>query len=63
MYAAIEVNIPDKYTFNENTVVMVLDATNEKCNEFTLDKDEIDQVNNEDSLCRGTILYDIFQNK
>lgn len=61
MYAILETNIPDTYEFNENTVVMVMDTPNKTCGRLTLTPTDINQLNDLNSLCRGTTLYEILQ--
>jgi len=60
MYAVMEVNLPDTYTFNDNTVVMVMDAVNKRCERMTLSSEEIERINETESVCRGSELYDIY---
>ena len=57
IYGAIEVNIPDKYVFNNNTTVFVMDCVNEKCERLELSYDTIDLLNNNANIYRGNILY------
>ena len=63
MYAAIEVNISDKYVFHPGTTVMVLNSINETCSKMILSEGECEAVNDEFPLCRGTTLFDILKNK
>lgn len=63
MYAIMEVNIPDSYTFNENTVIMVMDAVNKRCDRLILNDKETEQINELNTLCRGTTLYEMLKNK
>lgn len=57
IYGAIEVNIPDKYVFNKNTTVFVMDCIKEKCERLELSLDTIDMLNKCDNICRGGMLY------
>ena len=61
IYGAIEANITDKYIFNNNTTVFVMDCTKEKCTRMKLTKDIIDGVNNTHVLGKGTFLYDSYK--
>jgi hypothetical protein len=63
MYAVLEFNIPDKYKFNENSTVMVMNCVDDTCSIMELTEDERDIVNETDSICRGTELYQLFQLK
>ena len=60
IYASVEINIPDKYEFNEKTKIFVIDCVNEKCGEFKLKTDEIEKINETDSLGRGIELYGLY---
>lgn len=57
IYGAIEVNIPDKYKFNSNTVVFVMDCVNEKCERMNLTSEICNNVNSLHSLEKGSYLY------
>lgn len=61
MYAAIDVNIPDRYKFSPKTTVMVLNANTEDCDIFKPTKDLIRRMNSTESICRGTELYGIYK--
>ena len=57
IYGAIEVNMPDKYVFNKNTTVFVMDCRKEKCSRLELDSNMIDEINNTHALGKGTFLF------
>lgn len=57
IYGAVEVNIKDKYIFNKNTTIFVLDCINNKCNKINLSNENIEILNNTHPLARGTKLY------
>ena len=61
MFGAIEINIPDTYKYNSDTVVLVLDAVKEECKEFSLSSKEIKTINKLDSIERGTYLYTCYK--
>jgi hypothetical protein len=61
IYGAIEVNIPDKYTFNKNTTVFVMDCIAEKCSRLELTDDIYKEINNTSVLSRGAFLYDLYK--
>lgn len=61
IYGAIEVNMPDKYLFNKNTTVFVMDCVKEKCSRMKLDSDMIDSINNTHTLSKGTFLYNLYK--
>lgn len=63
IYGAIEVNMPDKYVFNENTTIFVMDCVNEKCSRLNINKQECDDVNNTRSLSKGTFLYSLYKKR
>ena len=61
IYGALEVNIPDKYVFNENTTVFVMDCVSEKCSRLELSNDIHEKVNKTHVLGKGTLLYSIYK--
>ena len=63
MYAAIEVNLPDQYTYSPKTSVIVLDSLKGTTRLLTLTQDQSDLVNGLHPLCRGTTVYDIYTKK
>jgi hypothetical protein len=63
MYAAIDSNIQTKYVYNNKTTVFLMNSVKKNTTIFTLNKDEIDLVNKTHSICRGSIMYDIYKTK
>ena len=63
IYTSIDVNIPDKYKFNEKTIIKVFDCIDEKTYYFNLDEKETDDINKYKSITKGTELYKIFISK
>ena len=63
IYGAIEVNMPDKYEFNENTTVFVMNCITEDCSRLKLTREQIEEVNNSHSLGKGSFLYSLYKNK
>ena len=63
MYAVLEINIPDKYEFNKNTTVLVMNCIDESCEKLDLSSEDIEDINDTDPLCRGTVLYKMFVKK
>jgi hypothetical protein len=63
MYAVIEFNIPDTYRFTNKTTVLVMNCVDETCGSLQLTAEEIRDINETDSICRGMELYKIFQQK
>ena len=63
IYGAIEVNIPDKYVFNKNTTVFVMDCISEKCERLELSDDAslFNKINNTHVLSRGSLLYNLYK--
>ena len=57
IYGCIEVNIPDKYVYSENTTVCILDCINKKTRIRKMTKDIAAEINNIHSISRGTFLY------
>lgn len=62
IYGAIETNIPDKYIFNEKTVVFVMNSVKENCSRLELTELQCNQINNVHPLSKGTFLYDLYKN-
>jgi hypothetical protein len=58
IYGAIDVNIPDKYQYTQDTTVIVLDCVNEKCAKMEIKQEICDDLNNSRSINNGSILYD-----
>jgi len=58
IYGAIETNIPNKYEYNENTRVFVMDCVNEVCEKIELTSEDINELNNSHSFLKGSYLYD-----
>lgn len=59
--AIIDLSIPSKYDFNENTEIIVIDVQNEQSFAMKLTKEQNDHVNEFDYAYRGNILYKIFK--
>lgn len=62
IYGALDVNIPDKYVFTENTTVFVMDCINETCTRLKLTPEVCQDVNNTNQLSKGTFLYSVYKN-
>jgi hypothetical protein len=60
LYGALEINIKDKYKFNKNTTVFVMDCVSEKCSRLEI-SDVYKQINKIPSLSRGSFMYDIYK--
>ena len=63
IYGAIDVNFPDKYVFNKNTTVLVMDCRDTVKNSYKLklDPEEYNNINNTHFLSRGLFLYEIYK--
>jgi hypothetical protein len=57
IYGAIEANIVNKYKFNKNTVVFVMNCVTESCSRLKLTPEICKQVNNIHQLEKGSFLY------
>jgi hypothetical protein len=55
--------MPDKYEFNENTTVFVMNCITEDCSRLKLTHEQIEEVNNSHSLGKGSFLYSLYKNK
>jgi len=61
MFAAIDINIPDEYIYNENTTVMMINVSSQTCEEFgNLPVELCKELNENISIGRGNILYSYF---
>jgi hypothetical protein len=60
MYAGIDSNIPTKYVYNSKTTVFMMNSVKKETSVFTLDKDDIELINKTHSICRGSVIYDIY---
>ena len=59
IYAAIEINIPQKYEYTSKTKVYVFDCVDETRDVITkFDKDVLNKINKSDVLLQGNILED-----
>jgi len=63
MFAIMEVNFPHSYTYNSDTIIMTFDIEKENCSLLTLSQDEIEEINNTNTLCQGTYLYSILKKR
>ena len=61
IYGAIEVNIPDKYQFNNNTTVFVMDCIKKTCKKLKLSEENCNDINKTHVLGKGTFLYDLYK--
>jgi hypothetical protein len=61
IYAAIEINIPDEYTYSSNTTIFVFDGIRETTNMMQLTDDQAVIVNDIHPIARGTTLYDMYK--
>lgn len=62
IYAAIDTNLPTKYVYNDKTTVFLMDSIKGKTSVFKLSKTDIENVNSTHSFCRGSTIYDIYNN-
>ena len=65
IYGCIECNIPETYIYNKNTTCFVFDISNKKSTAFSLKKHDstITLLNDTNNLCKGSILYDLYNKK
>jgi len=61
--AIIDANIPTKYTFNENTEILVINSYKNSCYAMKLDENQTNSINEYDFMYRGGELYKIFLGK
>jgi hypothetical protein len=63
IYAVIESNLPSKYTYSENTKIVLFDCKNKTTTEHKLSSVQAYTINKIHPLCIGTSIYDILKNK
>jgi hypothetical protein len=61
IYGAIDVNMPDKYVYNEHTTVFVMNCITEDCTRLKLTPEICEEVNKTSSLGKGTFLYSVYK--
>ena len=57
IYGCIEVNIPDKYEYSENTKICILDCVKKETRYMKIKKETAKDLNNVHSISRGAFLY------
>jgi hypothetical protein len=60
IYAAIQTNIPDEYTYNKDTTIFVFDSVKENTGYLNLNEEQTGIINEIHPLCQGTSMYDIY---
>lgn len=63
IFGTIDINLPDTYEYNENTTIYVMDCIKETCEKMKLNTSQISELNKTDSLVKGTVLYEFYNNK
>lgn len=61
IYGAIDVNIPDTYEYNKNTVFLIMDCQKESYDLFDIPQNEISEINSMKNMFRGTYIYDLYE--
>ena len=61
MYCAVDVNVDVRYKYTSNTVFVVLDCEDKKYDIFQVNTDEAVELNKTNSLCRGTMAYEMYE--
>jgi hypothetical protein len=61
IYAAIDVNIKDTYTYNKDTVFCIIDVENETNDLFKIPEDEVENINEINNLSKGCYVYDLYK--
>jgi hypothetical protein len=57
IFGILDVNLEDDYEFTEDTVVVVIDAIKGERREYKLTEEQIEEMNETDSIARGSTLY------
>ena len=63
MFGAIDVNIPDVYKYNENSIFLIMDCLNKNYTLYEISKDEISNINSMNNMYRGTYIYDLYKSE
>ena len=61
IYAAIDVNIKDTYTYNKDTIFCIIDIENETNDLFQIPEDEVENINELNNLSKGCYIYDLYK--
>ena len=62
IYGIISTNLPDEYVYNENTKILFIDNVKKECNLIeTIQKEEIDNINELTHLARGCYINDLMK--
>ena len=62
VYAGIEVNLPDRYEYNNNTTISIFDSYKETAiTTYQIPEEHIKNINDMHPITRGTFLYDLYK--
>ena len=61
IYASIDINIPDNYIYNKNTIFYIIDVPNKKNDIYNIQPDQIDNINELHPISRGCYIYDLYK--
>lgn len=62
IYAAIDINIPNDYEFNENTTIIVFDTTKKQTKTFKPPFTSLSTINSMHSLSKGSYIHNLYKN-
>jgi len=60
IYGAIDINIPDSYKYNKDTIFIILDCINKDHKIFEIPQEEIENINLMKNMFRGTYINDLY---
>lgn len=63
IFAILDVNLEDDYTYNSRTTILVLNASTESVSTLNLTQEERERINDMIPLSQGVELYEIFKQK
>ena len=63
IYAAVDVNIKDTYTYNKDTIFCIIDVEKETNDLFKIPEDEVENINEINNLSKGCYIYDLYINQ
>lgn len=59
IFGIIDINIPNKYIFNDDTTVFIMDSVKQKCRKVKVTSKICEVINKTDNISRGSVLYNL----
>ena len=61
IHIRFDINIPDNYVYNENTIFYIIDVENKKNDIYNIQPEYINNINEIHSISRGCYVYDLYK--